>query len=94
MKPSQLNDRQKRMILQYELPDSVLGERFGMSRHHVSVVRKQLKAALLQPVGYIETATGEELDAVAHNVKRAWGESDQAFRQRILDLEIAQDERT
>lgn len=48
MKPSQLNDRQKRMILQYELPDSVLGERFGMSRHHVSVVRKQLKAALLE----------------------------------------------
>lgn len=42
MKPSQLNDRQKRMILQYELPDKVLGERFGMSNHHISVVRKQL----------------------------------------------------
>lgn len=44
MKPSQLNDRQKRMILQYELPDSVLGERFGMSKSSVRQVRVQLKA--------------------------------------------------
>lgn len=43
MKPSQLNDRQKRMILQYELPDSVLGERFGRSKRHIAFTRRRLK---------------------------------------------------
>lgn len=48
MKAKLLNERQKRMILQYELPDSVLGERFGMSKRHIAFTRRKLKQALLE----------------------------------------------
>ncbi len=47
MKPSELTDRQKRMILNYELPDRVLGERFGMSKSHIG----QVRAALIKQQG-------------------------------------------
>lgn len=43
MKAKLLNERQKRMILQHELPDKVLGERFGISATYIAQVRKRLK---------------------------------------------------
>lgn len=42
MKAKLLNDRQKRMILQYELPDQLLGERFGIPTTYIAQVRKRL----------------------------------------------------
>lgn len=43
MKPSELNDRQKRMILEAKLTDQVLAERFGMGTRQISGVRAKLK---------------------------------------------------
>lgn len=40
MKAKLLNERQKRMILQHELPDKVLGERFGISATYIAQVLK------------------------------------------------------
>lgn len=45
MKPSELSERQKKMILEQKLSDKVLGERFGMHVTAISLVRKKLKDA-------------------------------------------------
>jgi len=43
MKPSELSERQLKMILDQKLTDKVLGERFGMHVTAISLVRKKLK---------------------------------------------------
>jgi hypothetical protein len=48
MKPSELNDRQKKLIMDRVVSDEILGQRFGMSANSIGAVRAAIKRKEVQ----------------------------------------------